>query len=92
MPRKQDHPGAGQPACPGLHPIVVAVDECQRWCEHTGHGQQMEPLAEDLVRRGPADGVIAVFTIQRPDAKSLPTGTSGNAVLRLSERQRAPGR
>jgi S-DNA-T family DNA segregation ATPase FtsK/SpoIIIE len=36
-----------------------------------------------LVRRGPAAGIIAVFATQRPDAKSLPTGISGNAVLRF---------
>jgi S-DNA-T family DNA segregation ATPase FtsK/SpoIIIE len=35
------------------------------------------------VRRGPAAGIIAIFATQRPDAKSLPTGISGNAVLRF---------
>ena len=67
----------------GLHPVVLAVDECQRWFEHPEHGKELEQLAEDLVRRGPAAGIIAVFATQRPDAKSLPTGISGNAVLRF---------
>lgn len=66
----------------GLHPIVVAFDECQRGFEHATHGKELEELAEDLVRRGPAAGIIAIFATQRPDAKSLPTGISGNAVLR----------
>jgi S-DNA-T family DNA segregation ATPase FtsK/SpoIIIE len=67
----------------GLHPIVLAVDECQRWFEHPDHGKALESLAEDLVRRGPAAGITAIFATQRPDAKSLPTGISGNAVLRF---------
>jgi S-DNA-T family DNA segregation ATPase FtsK/SpoIIIE len=67
----------------GLHPIVLAVDECQRWFEHPEHGDELREISEDLVRRGPALGIIAVFATQRPDAKSLPTGISGNAVLRF---------
>lgn len=68
----------------GLHPIVLVVDECQRWFEHKDHGQELTEIAEDLVRRGPALGIIAVFATQRPDAKSLPTGISGNAILRFA--------
>jgi S-DNA-T family DNA segregation ATPase FtsK/SpoIIIE len=67
----------------GLHPIVLVVDECQRWFEHPQHGKELESLAEDLVRRGPAAGIVTIFATQRPDAKSLPTGISGNAVLRF---------
>lgn len=67
----------------GLHPIVVGCDECQRWFENPQHGKELEAIAEDLVRRGPAAGITAIFATQRPDAKSLPTGISGNAVLRF---------
>jgi S-DNA-T family DNA segregation ATPase FtsK/SpoIIIE len=67
----------------GLHPVVLAVDECQRWFEHPDHGSEFEVICEDLVRRGPAVGIVTVFATQRPDAKSLPTGISGNAVLRF---------
>lgn len=66
-----------------LHPIVLVVDECQRWFEHPQYGDELRAIAEDLVRRGPAAGIIAVFATQRPDSKSLPTGISGNAVLRF---------
>jgi S-DNA-T family DNA segregation ATPase FtsK/SpoIIIE len=68
----------------GLHPIVVGCDECQRWFENPQHGKELVAIAEDLVRRGPAAGIIAIFATQRPDAKSLPTGISGNAVLRFA--------
>lgn len=67
----------------GLHPVVIAVDECQRWFENEQHGKDLEKIAEDLIRRGPATGITAIFATQRPDAKSLPTGISGNAVLRF---------
>jgi len=66
-----------------LHPILLTVDECQKWFEHPEHGGELTTIAEDLVRRGPAAGVITVFATQRPDAKSLPTGISDNAVLRF---------
>lgn len=66
-----------------LHPIVVTADECQRWFEHPEHGKEIEAICEDLVRRGPALGIIAMFGTQRPDAKSLPTGISSNAVIRF---------
>jgi DNA segregation ATPase FtsK/SpoIIIE, S-DNA-T family len=67
----------------GLHPIVVGVDECQRWFEHPTHGKELESITTDLVKRGPALGIIVMLATQRPDAKSLPTGISANAVIRF---------
>src|SRR6266545_2139833 len=66
-----------------LHPIVLAVDECQRWFEHPTSGTEVQAICEDLVRRGPALGIIPIFGTQRPDARSLPTAISANAVLRF---------
>jgi S-DNA-T family DNA segregation ATPase FtsK/SpoIIIE len=67
----------------GLHPVVLGVDECQRWFEHPTHGSEIQGICEDLVRRGPALGIVPLFGTQRPDAKSLPTAVSANAVLRF---------
>jgi S-DNA-T family DNA segregation ATPase FtsK/SpoIIIE len=67
----------------GLHPIVVGVDECQRWFEHPAYGTELQAICEDLVRRGPALGIMPAFGTQRPDARSLPTAISANAVLRF---------
>ncbi|MGW4028495.1 cell division protein FtsK [Streptomyces sp. NPDC004838] len=67
----------------GLHPIVVGFDECQVPFEHDEHGKEIEAICTDLVKRGPALGIVAMFGTQRPDAKSLPTGISANAVLRF---------
>ena len=66
-----------------LHPIVVGADECQVLFEHPEHGDEIEAICTDLVKRGPALGIVIILATQRPDAKSLPTGISANAVLRL---------
>ncbi|MGD6753814.1 cell division protein FtsK [Streptomyces sp. BH105] len=67
----------------GLHPIVAAFDECQVPFEHDKYGGELEEIATDLGKRGPALGMTMLFGTQRPDAKSLPTGISANAVLRF---------
>ena len=67
----------------GLHPVTVLVDECQVMFEHPQHGAEFEEIATDLVKRGPALGMLIWLAIQRPDAKSIPTGISANAVLRM---------
>jgi S-DNA-T family DNA segregation ATPase FtsK/SpoIIIE len=67
----------------GLHPIVIPVDECQVMFEHPKYGGEFEEICTDLVKRGPATGIVLLLATQRPDAKSLPTGISANAVLRM---------
>jgi DNA segregation ATPase FtsK/SpoIIIE, S-DNA-T family len=66
-----------------LHPIVIGVDECQRWFEDPERGEDLTAICEDLVKRGPAVGISLILATQRPDARSLPTGISANAVLRF---------
>ncbi|MEV7445276.1 cell division protein FtsK [Streptomyces sp. NPDC091204] len=67
----------------GLHPIVAGFDECQVPFEHEKYGKELEEICTDLCKRGPALGMVTLFGTQRPDAKSLPTGISANAVLRF---------
>ncbi|MGW4944510.1 cell division protein FtsK [Actinoplanes sp. NPDC004185] len=67
----------------GLHPIVIGVDECQIWFEHPTYGDEFEQICTDLVKRGPATGIMLGLGTQRPDDKSLPIGISANAVLRF---------
>src|SRR6266705_343796 len=67
----------------GLHPIVIAIDECQVLFEHPQYGGEAEMICTDLTKRGPALGMLLMLATQRPDAKSIPTGISANAVLRL---------
>ncbi|MFB8403824.1 cell division protein FtsK [Streptomyces sp. NPDC055912] len=67
----------------GLHPIVIGADECQVPFEHKEYGEELEAICTDITKRGPALGMVGMFGTQRPDAKSLPTGISANAVLRF---------
>jgi len=67
----------------GLHPIAVAVDECQIAFEHETYGKELEAIATDFVKRGPALGFIPMLASQRPDANSIPTPISANAGLRM---------
>ncbi len=67
----------------GLHPIVIGVDECQVWFEHPDYGDELEAICTDLVKRGPALGIVLMLATQRPDAKSLPTGISANVSTRF---------
>jgi S-DNA-T family DNA segregation ATPase FtsK/SpoIIIE len=67
----------------GLHPIAVSIDECQVLFEHEKYGAELESICTDITKRGPALGIIGMYATQRPDAKSLPTGISANAVLRF---------
>ena len=65
-----------------LHPIAIKIDECQVLFEHPVYGGEAETICTDLTKRGPALGILLWLATQRPDAKSIPTGISANAVLR----------
>ncbi|MEU6135847.1 cell division protein FtsK [Nocardioides sp. NPDC047086] len=66
-----------------LHPVFWAFDETQVMFEHPTYGPEIAEIVTDLVKRGPAVGIMVWCATQRPDAKSIPTGISANAVLRL---------
>ena len=66
-----------------LWPLVCVVDECQLLFSHEKFGKQAGEDAGFIIRIGPAFGVILILATQRPDAKSLPTAVSRNAVLRF---------
>jgi S-DNA-T family DNA segregation ATPase FtsK/SpoIIIE len=66
----------------GLHPVALALDECQRAFDNRTYGKEIQEITEDLARRGPAVGYITLLATQRVDAKSIPTSISANAVLR----------
>ena len=51
--------------------------------EHPQYGGEVETICTDLTKRGPALGILLRLATQRPDAKSIPTGISANAVLRM---------
>ncbi|RCW46839.1 S-DNA-T family DNA segregation ATPase FtsK/SpoIIIE [Halopolyspora algeriensis] len=67
----------------GLHPLVVAVDECQELFSHPEFGKEAGELATAIIKRGRALGVILILATQRPDKDSLPTGVSANVGIRF---------
>jgi len=89
---------AGDPRCPegkvtdalasdkslGLHPIFAAYDETQVMYEHPQYGKELRAIIEDIVRRGPAAGIMLWHATQRPDDKSIPKSVSSNAGLRIA--------
>ncbi|MCF2526626.1 FtsK/SpoIIIE domain-containing protein [Yinghuangia soli] len=66
-----------------LHPLVLAIDECQELFAHEKFGKEAESLAVAVIKRGRALGVILVLATQRPDKESLPTGVSANVGIRF---------
>ncbi|MDN5920047.1 MAG: hypothetical protein L0I76_33935 [Pseudonocardia sp.] len=70
----------------GLEPIAVAADECQIWFEHPDKEVRSEfvTICTDLVKRGPALGIMPLFATQKPDAKSIPTAIADNASARVA--------
>ena len=75
-----DRPGLG------LHPLVLAIDECQELFTHEDYGKEAEKLAVAIIKRGRALGILLWLATQRPDAKSLPTGVSANVGTRFCMR------
>jgi S-DNA-T family DNA segregation ATPase FtsK/SpoIIIE len=67
----------------GLHPLVVAIDECQELFTHPEFGREAGELAERVIKLGRALGIVLLLATQRPDARSLPTGVSANVGTRF---------
>lgn len=69
-----------------LAPIFLGVDECQVWFQHENKAIKAEFIAicTDLVKRGPALGIMCYFATQKPDAKSIPSAIADNAVVRIA--------
>lgn len=66
-----------------LWTVVAIVDEAQEVFSHPDHGKEAATLAEAIIKRGRALGLVLVLATQRPDAKSLPTGVSSNVGVRF---------
>lgn len=67
----------------GLHPLVLAIDECQELFTHPEFKDEAKHLATAIIKRGPALGVIMLLATQRPDKDSLPKSISANVGIRI---------
>lgn len=52
---------------------LVAIDEIQRYLEHEQYGKLIADLLTDLVKVGPAAGIMLVLATQKPDSKAIPS-------------------
>ncbi|MFC5911755.1 cell division protein FtsK [Streptacidiphilus monticola] len=66
----------------GLHPLVLAVDECQELFADEKVGKEAGALCTAIIKRGRALGVMLLLATQRPDRDSLPTAISANVGTR----------
>lgn len=62
----------------GLHPLVVAIDECHELFQHPKYGKRARELAVTLVKRGPKYGIVLLFATQSPTKDSLPREVTRN--------------
>ncbi|MEU8350292.1 cell division protein FtsK [Streptomyces sp. NPDC048845] len=67
----------------GLHPLVLAIDECQELFANEVYGKEAGALCTAIIKRGRALGVILLLATQRPDRESLPTAISANVGMRF---------
>jgi S-DNA-T family DNA segregation ATPase FtsK/SpoIIIE len=70
----------------GLEPIFLGVDEVQCWfqAEDKSVREEFATIVTDLVKRGPALGIMVYLATQKPSAKSIPTDIADNAVVRIA--------
>lgn len=67
----------------GLWPIVAAIDECQNLFTDEDCGAEAAQLCTDVIKLGPALGIMLLLATQRPDKDSLPKAISANVALRF---------
>ncbi|GAA5174936.1 FtsK/SpoIIIE domain-containing protein [Pseudonocardia eucalypti] len=68
----------------GMPLRLVCVDEVQRYLEHPDHGKTVLELLTDLVKVGPAVGIMLVLATQKPDAKVMPDSLRGQLGIRFA--------
>ena len=67
-----------------LQPYLVSIDEVQRYLEHPTYGDAIKEVVDDLVKTGPAVGIMFNLATQKPDGKVIPTGIRDNIGTRFA--------
>jgi DNA segregation ATPase FtsK/SpoIIIE, S-DNA-T family len=62
----------------GLHPLVIAIDECHELFQHPRFGKRAAELAVRLVKRGRKYGIVPLFATQSPTKDSIPKEITRN--------------
>ncbi|MGH9062044.1 MAG: hypothetical protein ACRDZY_21390, partial [Acidimicrobiales bacterium] len=67
-----DRPGLG------LHPLVLAIDECHELFQHKKYGKEAADVAVRLIKRGRKYGIILLLATQSPTKDSIPKEITRN--------------
>ncbi|MEV7622657.1 cell division protein FtsK [Actinoplanes sp. NPDC089786] len=67
-----------------LWPILVLIDEFQRYSGHPVHGAEIVELLTELCKVGPSVGIMIELATQKPDGKAVPTDLRDNMGTRFA--------
>jgi S-DNA-T family DNA segregation ATPase FtsK/SpoIIIE len=67
-----------------LWPILVSIDEFQRYSGHPVHGDEIVALLTELCKVGPSVGIMISIATQKPDSKAVPTDLRDNIGTRFA--------
>jgi len=67
-----------------LWPILVSIDEFQRYSGHPVHGDEIVALLTELCKVGPSVGIMISLATQKPDGKAVPTDLRDNIGTRFA--------
>jgi S-DNA-T family DNA segregation ATPase FtsK/SpoIIIE len=67
-----------------LWPILVSIDEFQRYSSHPIYGAEIVSLLTELCKVGPSVGIMISLATQKPDGKAVPTDLRDNIGTRFA--------
>jgi len=67
-----------------LWPILVSIDEFQRYSGHPVYGDEIVALLTELCKVGPSVGIMISLATQKPDGKAVPTDLRDNIGTRFA--------
>ena len=67
-----------------LWPILVSIDEFQRYSGHAVYGDEIVSLLTELCKVGPSVGIMISLATQKPDGKAVPTDLRDNIGTRFA--------
>lgn len=67
-----------------LWPILMSIDEFQRYSGHPIYGAEIVSLLTELCKVGPSVGIMISLATQKPDSKAVPTELRDNIGTRFA--------
>ena len=67
-----------------LWPVLVSIDEFQRYSGHALYGAEIVDLLTELGKVGPSVGIMLSLATQKPDGRAVPTDLRDNIGTRFA--------